>query len=69
MTGATCEWCTRPAVHFPVMEEGRGFCHRCSECDCVLCGECSDGLGEWAEWADALELPEEARAKCDQCGA
>ena len=35
----------------------------------VLCGDCSDGLGEWAELADALELPEEARVKCDQCGA
>lgn len=35
----------------------------------VLCGECTDGLGEWAEWADAEEIPAGERLQCERCGA
>lgn len=35
----------------------------------VLCGECSDSLDDWAEWADAVQdIPAGDRIPCDRCG-
>ena len=35
----------------------------------VLCGECSDSLDDWAEWADAVQdIPAHDRIPCSNCG-
>ena len=67
----TCETCGDVAVAWAM---ARGYCGPCwldtfADDDVTLCGECSDDLGDFGEWADAVtELAPAERIPCGRCG-